>query len=408
MQGPALPVIAPRGRSDDRGHGRSTHGLAEGILFWSEWPVGPFPGRQHQLMAALAERVPVIVTEFQHSRRGMPRVSLRACTTTKRRIAAIDFGILERRGVRKMRKFMTPLIAPSLHRQLRSGGVERYVLFTTGTAISRRGLERDRVVIDLMDPPFNGGRAQFESQLAEKLRGASLVVATAETLADGARALGMQPVMIPNGCREVASAAPLAREGAPRVGYLGTIDWRFDVDLIAAVARVMPDVRFVLGGRVLESLRKAVDGQLGMLDNVELLGSVAVECTAELISSFDVGIVPFLGGFDGDSINPVKMYEYLAQGLPIVATPIRECVDNPFVRCPASAEDWIAAIREELAADGPERRMSRLEFARANTWEAHADRLIDELVKRGLLAGEVVTPRAPSGNDVAAPRLIDP
>jgi hypothetical protein len=104
-----------------------------------------------------------------------------------------------------------------------------------------------------------------------------------------------------------------------------------------------------------------------------------------VFENFSFGIVPFRAGFVGDCINPVKMYEYLAHGLPVLATPIRECIAAaPVVRCARTPDEWCAAVRDFVVAprDGSGIRM---DFARSNTWEIRAQTLLDVLTARGAL-----------------------
>jgi glycosyltransferase involved in cell wall biosynthesis len=129
--------------------------------------------------------------------------------------------------------------------------------------------------------------------------------------------------------------------------------------------------------------------RLGSLENVELPGPVPVGSveTARVLARFSAGVIPFRTGFVGDAINPVKMYEYLAHGLPVIASPIRECRERqPLVRCASTPDEWAAAVN--AAVTNPRRGVrDRLEYARANTWDERALAMIRLLGREGLFPG---------------------
>jgi hypothetical protein len=269
--------------------------------------------------------------------------------------------------------------------------LKEYALLLMGSRgpLTTLGLKRRRTVVDLIDPPFVAdSREVFLQQLSAMTRGARLVTATAAELAEEAGRAGVEAVLLPNACGAVP-ASPAARPQPPTVGYLGTLDWRFDTQLVANVARAMPETRFVLAGRQLDSLVPELRA-LTNLSNVDLSGPVPPSETEATLRSFSVGIVPFKTGFMGDAINPVKVYEYLALGLPVVASPIRECRELDLVTCAQTPTEWVVAIREALKADDPVLSAHRREFATLNTWRERADVLVGLMIDRGLIARSAV------------------
>jgi len=378
---------------------RSTATPGDGVLFWSGWGDAhpSIPGRQIELTAALAERVPVVTTEFVEPSRGLPSVEIDTDHFTERMIARIDAGALGRTRPRRLRQWITPALAPRLEVQLRTLGIRNYALLLMGSRgpYTTLGLQQDRTIVDLIDPPFEAdSREILRAHLPSLTKGARLVTATAAELLEEARQLGIETFLLPNACREVPREVAPAPH-VPTVGYLGTIDWRFDVDLVAEVARAMPETRFVLAGRHLDSLAVDIRKLLRHLPNVQLPGAVHPDATSSTLASFSMGIVPFKTGFVGDAINPVKVYEYLAAGIPVLATPIRECQGIELVTCAQGPEQWIAAIRDLLANTDVASAGSRQAFAARNTWRERADTLIDLMVDHGLVDPTKVRPRRP-------------
>jgi hypothetical protein len=75
----------------------------------------------------------------------------------------------------------------------------------------------------------------------------------------------------------------------------------------------------------------------------------------------------------GRWVQPLKAYEYLACGKPVVSAPIDAASDfGDLVRVVPEGGSWIGAIEEALLADGPEEVARRIEFARRNTWDMRA------------------------------------
>jgi hypothetical protein len=103
------------------------------------------------------------------------------------------------------------------------------------------------------------------------------------------------------------------------------------------------------------------------------------------VASFDVGIVPFLVTRMTEGVSPLKMYEYMAAGKPVVATPLPTCVAHPLVKTASECGPFGAAIRAALAADPVETdRMGRT-AAREASWERRVDTIRKALQDKGRL-----------------------
>ncbi len=153
----------------------------------------------------------------------------------------------------------------------------------------------------------------------------------------------------------------------PIIGYYGAIaDW-FDIDLLVHLANERPRWQFVLLGGVF-----GVDvSALNACTNVHLLGNQPYETMPEYLWHFDVCIIPFKINALTDATDPVKFYEYLSSGKPVVAAAIQEL--EPYRDCVYLAHDhaeFLALLDRAIAENNDELSQHRRQVAQANTWLA--------------------------------------
>ena len=93
------------------------------------------------------------------------------------------------------------------------------------------------------------------------------------------------------------------------VVYLGTIEERFDIELLRFLAESFKDVQFYIIGPVWKSMQKKVD-DLKQLNNINFLGRKSFEESQELIKKYSVGIIPHVLSKFSESNDPMKIYDY--------------------------------------------------------------------------------------------------
>jgi glycosyltransferase involved in cell wall biosynthesis len=120
-------------------------------------------------------------------------------------------------------------------------------------------------------------------------------------------------------------------------------------------------------------------GSLEAEPNVHLLGVRRHEELPALLRGAAVGLIPYCQNALTASIFPMKVYEYLAAGLPVVATPLPSLADIEGVALAEGAEGFAAAIVRALAEDSPQRRATRSSSAAGHSWEARLGE-IDEVL----------------------------
>jgi glycosyltransferase involved in cell wall biosynthesis len=283
-------------------------------------------------------------------------------------------GLPAARSVGLFNRLNYRLVGPALRRFLRGRGLgtpSAVVATFPDQYDALRYFDGVPLVYDLMDEPrLFLHRSQWPryARLHEALlRRADLLVVSARVLHDRYHAAARRAVWISNGVREellteARTAAPdpgLARFPGPRIGYVGMISHWFDFDAVRAIARAVP------GGTVL--LVGPTDVRPPDLPgNVVFTGPVPHARLASVLAAFDVGLIPFVRSVAIDAVNPVKLYEYLGAGLPVLASDFEEvCQYRPLVRTYRTAAE-AGAGTVELVADPL--RQAEAEARRAFAW----------------------------------------
>ncbi len=169
----------------------------------------------------------------------------------------------------------------------------------------------------------------------------------------------------------------------PRIGFFGVIDERLDVDLVAAVAQARPDWQFVMLGPVV----KIDPASLPRRANIHWLGGKAYADLPAYLANWDAGWMPFAINESTRFISPTKTPEFLAAGLPLVSTAIRDVVrpygEKGLVRIAATAAESVAALEQALRPRDPAwLRAVDAQLATGSwdrTWSAMADLILPHL-----------------------------
>ena len=219
---------------------------------------------------------------------------------------------------------------------------------------------------------------------AAVVREADVVLVSHEVLAERHRHEAPDLLVVENGVDVVAFSSPRPRPGdlpdaAPIVGYHGAISYWFDVELVTETARRRPEWTFVLVGPLVEPYDHEALERLSRLPNVHLLGERPSDEIPAYVRCFDVGLVPFRLDRMTEAVSPLKMYEYLAAGVPVVATPLPAARATPGVRA-ASGPAFVDAVDEALAVGRrPEFAAEAAEVAARADWSRRIEPVLARL-----------------------------
>ena len=156
----------------------------------------------------------------------------------------------------------------------------------------------------------------------------------------------------------------------PIIGYYGALASWFDYDLIKYVAKKKKNCNIVLiGAKYDSSFDKA---NLDEYDNIHFLGPIEYDNLPYYASKFDVCILPFVINNITKSTNPIKIFEYMSLGKPIVSTDLNECRKYSPVLIAKEYSEFVENINKAIKGLGNVYKKEEKEVALKNTWESKA------------------------------------
>jgi len=360
------------------------------------------PINQHQLMGRLAAGNNVLFVESLGLRR--PQLAGRDLSRLWRRLKR---GLRGARPAPEGLHVLSPLVLP-LHSKEAVRRLNRWLLRRQVKRAARKlGMKQPILwayvpqaedVIDVLEPALvvyhcvddvaaqKGVDAESFRAAEERFaRRADLVLASAPALDERMRTLSDHVLYAPN-VADTGTFATALEPGPvdpdldalphPRLVFQGAIvATKLDVRLLAQVAALRPEWSIVLVGP-----RGAGDptGDLSPLDeapSIHLIGARPADDLPEVLRGADIGLIPYAINDLTRSVFPMKVYEYLAAGLPVLATPLPALDGVEAIETVGSADELVAAAERELAADTPEVRRARSEAAASHSWEARLEEI---------------------------------
>ena len=220
------------------------------------------------------------------------------------------------------------------------------------------------------------------------MRRADLVFVTARGLLERKRAFNRNTYLAPNGVdflhfsrawsTDLAVPDDIRDLSRPILGFVGAIAYWIDLDLIEFVARARPNWSIVMVG----PLRAGVNiSRFRHLSNVHFVGKKDWTVLPRYLRAFDVCLSPFkLSEPITETANPLKVYEYLAAGRPVVSTDMPEVRPlRDVIRIAYSKEDFVEQIQASLQEDGVAARQARIGVARNYDWPVLLGRMSEKI-----------------------------
>ena len=231
-----------------------------------------------------------------------------------------------------------------------------------------------RTIYDCMDEweNFPGIKRELLDMELELVRQSDLLVVTGQLLYNKFEKYGRAMVLARNAVdwdfynEQYRPNTLLTDIKHPVIGYYGAVaDW-FDVELLSEAARQRPQYTFVILGGIFD-----VDvSSLSALPNVLLLGQQPYETMPKYLFHFDVCMIPFKINPITEATDPVKVYEYLSAGKPVVSVMLPELEPlREYVYIGKDRDDFVVQLDRAVLEDDSEMVARRRRFAHENTWE---------------------------------------
>jgi glycosyltransferase involved in cell wall biosynthesis len=362
---------------------------------FADWDA-PLPTNQHHLMRRLARRNRVLFVESLGLRR--PQLAGADVRRIARRL---------RRGLAPPRRspdgvtVLSPLVLP-LHTNRAVRAVNARLLRTlVRRALRRLGMREPilwayvpqaEALLDVVQPALvvyhcvddiaaqkGVDAASFRAAEERFARRADLVIASSAPLAERMRTLSGNVLYAPNVADTGLFATALepgrvdeavASLPRPRIAFHGAVvATKLDLDLLLELARSRPAWSFVLAGPVGAGDPGTDVASLTHAPNLHLVGPREHDRLPDLLRGVDAGIIPYAVNPLTRAVFPMKVYEYLAAGLPVVTTPLPSLEGVPGVVTADGAGAMAEALDRALASDSGGRRAERSTLAQAHSWE---------------------------------------
>ena len=234
----------------------------------------------------------------------------------------------------------------------------------------------------------------------ELTRRADLVITTSENLRRSRERLNPHTHTVLNAADveifnraldpDLALPADLAAIPAPRIGVVGLHDSRLDIEALEAIATADPSWQVVLIGPVKSG---QVDEQrLRRLPNVHLLGEKPRPELPAYLKGMACALIPYKANELTRNIFPLKLFEYLAAGLPVVAGGLPELQSfSGTIGFAGSPRDYPVLVRQQIESDSAGKRAARVDLAGRNTWDHRVEQictLVEDALTRAGMAVE--------------------
>jgi glycosyltransferase involved in cell wall biosynthesis len=236
---------------------------------------------------------------------------------------------------------------------------------------------------------YTGGSGMVREWEEGLARRAELCVVASTMLGDHVRELGARRVLVLRHGVDANQFRPgldvpeaLRQVPHPRLGVVARLNEALDAAALAQVAADRPDWSVVLVGGVhfSDPARGRRFTELCRMPNVYHVGPQPQVDIPRWLCGFDVGLACYDLATWGPYNQPIKLYEYLACGLPVVSTDIQAAREfGDLIERSAGTDEWVPAIERALTPAAPEMAQRRLAFAQTNSWERRVEELDDAL-----------------------------
>lgn len=234
------------------------------------------------------------------------------------------------------------------------------------------------------DPTSRAELVEWEKQMLAK---ADLVFSVSQPLYEAKQEINHNTYLVYNGVSselisrianlDCAAPADIAWLRRPRIGVVGIVSYRYDLDLLGEIARRRRDWSVVIIGPVQPQERDTLERLLEE-PNLHWLGAKRPEELAGYLVSLDVGLLPYRWNQQTAASCPLKLLEYFAAGLPVVSVPLTHVThyeERGLIACASGTSEFIEAVSRAMLYDSAEKRRQRMSVASMQTWDKQVEQM---------------------------------
>ena len=276
-------------------------------------------------------------------------------------------------------KFNTYIYKRSVKKAMKKLNFQNTILLTAynpfyGMAMHGKLAEKVHIYYcyDGVESGFFGKRIfEFEEKFSQKVKA---IITSSEYLNAGKLKLNANSFVVKNGVDfpsfQQFAKQPLYVRERKKVGYIGTLDPRFDIDTVEFAVQELKDFDFEFTG---DMRNEAMKARLSKYPNVRFFSPVKPKDVPELLAKYDVGIIPYIVNEVNKNIYPLKINEYLAVGVPVIMNAFADLPDfRNIVSVVTNKFDFVEKLKQETSTDSEDKIQKRIEFASKNSWEERA------------------------------------
>jgi glycosyltransferase involved in cell wall biosynthesis len=398
------------------------------VVFGDEW--GSHPTSVQYLARGLASTHPLLyvntpwlrrprwnINDAQRAWRKVRQWALPRDNHSSGRFYSYSPAVIPFKPFGPVRRWNRNMLVKGLRRQLRLHNLEAPALFVAQPlAAETLGTLGERLLVYYITDQYAampGVYSQYVEDLERTLLSeANLIFVTSTKLQQEKNGRKAHALMLPHGvdfehfysATKLQGSVPEELRHLPRplLGFYGLLAPWVDANLLRHVARAFPKASVVLIGPVWIDFPLPKD-----VSNLYWFGARSYADLPHYAAQFDVGLIPFRQDLLTAYVNPLKLLEYLALGLPVVSTPLPDLARfGDLVYQASSPDDFIDQVKLALADRSPERSAQRLTLAAGESWDARVNTLQEQIERALSVRHETVAPHfslgtAPAGDSAS-------